>query len=83
MLATNLSPFSIAAVKGDHGMSEGPNENELQGGQNTDPSTAQATNESESSTRRELIGRYAKYAVIAAPLLMFVSKAQAIHSKPV
>ena len=32
--------------------------------------------------RRELIERYAKVAVIAAPLLVFVSRAQAIHSKP-
>jgi hypothetical protein len=34
------------------------------------------------SSRRELIERYAKYAVVAAPLLVFVSKAHAIHSKP-
>lgn len=39
-------------------------------------------NESEVSNRRELIARYGKYAVIAAPLLMFVSKAHAIHSRP-
>ncbi len=63
-------------------MSEGPHENQLQGVQNTAPSPDRATNEPESSTRRELIGRYAKYAVIAAPLLVFVSKAQAIHSAP-
>jgi len=36
----------------------------------------------ETSTRREVIQRYAKYAVAAAPLLLFVSKAHAIHSKP-
>ena len=36
----------------------------------------------ETATRRELIQRYAKYAVAAAPLLLFVSKAHAIHSKP-
>jgi hypothetical protein len=34
------------------------------------------------STRREMIQRYAKVAVAAAPLLLFVSKAHAIHSKP-
>jgi hypothetical protein len=38
--------------------------------------------QSETPNRRELIGRYAKYAVVAAPLLVFVSKARAIHSKP-
>jgi len=32
--------------------------------------------------RRELIERYAKVAIVAAPLLVFVSKARAIHSKP-
>lgn len=36
----------------------------------------------QTSTRRELIERYAKVAVGAAPLLLFVSKAHAIHSKP-
>jgi hypothetical protein len=32
--------------------------------------------------RRELIQRYGKYAIAAAPLLLFASKAHAIHSKP-
>ncbi len=36
----------------------------------------------ETSTRRQLIGRYAKYALVAAPLLVFVSKAHAAHSRP-
>ncbi|HLH34373.1 MAG TPA: hypothetical protein VKX41_06845 [Alloacidobacterium sp.] len=36
----------------------------------------------ENTTRRELIEKYAKYAIATAPLLLFVSKAQAIHSKP-
>jgi hypothetical protein len=36
----------------------------------------------ETSTRREMIQRYAKVAVAAAPLLLFVSKAHANHSKP-
>ena len=34
------------------------------------------------TSRRELIEKYAKYALVATPLLVFVSKAQAIHSKP-
>lgn len=36
----------------------------------------------DTSTRRELIERYGKYAVVAAPLLLFASKARAIHSRP-
>lgn len=39
-------------------------------------------NHPEKSSRRELIERYGRYAVVAAPLLMFVSKAHAIHSRP-
>ena len=39
-------------------------------------------NEPQNATRRELIERYAKAAVVAAPLLLFVSKAHAIHSRP-
>lgn len=62
-------------------MSDGPEQTRSQTGQSTAPSSAQAANEPESSSRRELIERYAKYAVIAAPLLVFVSTAQAIHSK--
>jgi hypothetical protein len=38
--------------------------------------------ETNKSSRRELIQRYAKYAIAAGPLLLFVSKAYAIHSKP-
>lgn len=41
-----------------------------------------AVPQEETSTRREMIQRYAKVAVAAAPLLLFVSKAHAIHSKP-
>jgi len=48
----------------------------------TQPSSPDPANSPEISSRRELIERYAKYAVIAAPLLVFVSKARAIHSKP-
>jgi len=36
----------------------------------------------DSPSRRELIERYAKYAIVGAPLLLFASKAHAIHSKP-
>lgn len=36
----------------------------------------------ERSTRRELIERYGKYAIVATPLLLFASKARAIHSRP-
>ena len=39
-------------------------------------------NQSYTPSRRELIERYGKYAIVAAPLLVFVSKARAIHSKP-
>ena len=38
--------------------------------------------EDHQSTRREMIQKYAKYAVASAPFLLFVSKAHAIHSKP-
>jgi hypothetical protein len=40
------------------------------------------SNQSDSPSRRELIERYGKYAVVAGPLLVFVSRAQAIHSRP-
>jgi hypothetical protein len=63
-------------------MSDGSEQTQSQTGQGPTPSSAQAANEPESSSRRELIERYAKYAVIAGPLLVFVSKARAIHSKP-
>lgn len=46
------------------------------------PSSPDAGDEPAITTRRELIERYAKVAVIAAPLLVFVSKARAIHSRP-
>ena len=39
-------------------------------------------NEPETPSRRELIERYGKYAIVGAPLLVFVSKARAIKSKP-
>ena len=46
------------------------------------PSSSDTTNEPAASNRRELIERYAKYALVGAPLLLFASKAHAIHSKP-
>jgi hypothetical protein len=46
------------------------------------PSSPDAGDEPAITTRRELIEGYAKVAVIAAPLLVFVSKARAIHSRP-
>lgn len=46
------------------------------------PSSPDAADEPAITTRRELFERYAKVAVVAAPLLVFVSKARAIHSKP-
>jgi hypothetical protein len=36
----------------------------------------------EAPSRRKLIERYGKYALVAAPLLLFASKAHAIHSRP-
>lgn len=36
----------------------------------------------ETSTRRELIERYGKYAVIAPPLLLFISKAVGQEADP-
>jgi hypothetical protein len=45
-------------------------------------SSPDPANSSETPSRRELIERYGKYAIVGAPLLMFVSKARAIHSKP-
>jgi len=51
--------------------------------QDTTPrSPSDPIDQTETPSRRELIARYGKYAVVAAPLLMFVSKAHAIHSKP-
>jgi hypothetical protein len=32
--------------------------------------------------RRRLISRYGRYAVVGIPLLLFSSKAHAVHSKP-
>ena len=48
----------------------------------TPSSPSDSANRPETPSRRELIERYGKYAIVAAPLLVFVSKAHAIHSKP-
>jgi hypothetical protein len=48
----------------------------------TPPSSPAHSESAETPTRRELIERYGKYALVAAPLLVFASKAHAIHSKP-
>jgi len=48
----------------------------------TQPSSPDPASLLETPNRRELIERYGKYAIVAAPLLVFVSKARAIHSKP-
>jgi hypothetical protein len=48
----------------------------------TSPSSLAQSESPETPTRRELIERYGKYALVAAPLLVFASKAHAIHSKP-
>jgi hypothetical protein len=48
----------------------------------TAESSADVNDRQHTPSRRELIQRYGKYAVAAAPLLLFVSKAHAIHSRP-
>jgi hypothetical protein len=45
-------------------------------------SSPDPSSQPEISNRRQLIERYGKYAIVAAPLLLFASKARAIHSKP-
>jgi len=63
-------------------MKDRATETHSQAGKDSVPKSAPDANEPESSTRRELIERYAKYALVATPLLVFVSKARAIHSAP-
>ena len=45
-------------------------------------SSSDAPDQPEMQSRRRLIERYGKYAIVAAPLLLFASKARAIHSAP-
>jgi len=59
------------------------NEEKQPASQDTTPlSSPDPASSPETPNRRELIERYGKYAIVAAPLLVFVSKARAIHSKP-
>ena len=63
------------------------NENEVkldsQAGEDKEADSCPHVSDSlETPSRRELIERYGKYAIIAAPLLLFATKARAIHSKP-
>jgi len=49
----------------------------------TPQSSPDTANQQETPSRRELIERYGKYALVGAPLMLFVSKAHAAkHSKP-
>jgi hypothetical protein len=53
--------------------------------ENPEPKAEQPTPDSREidvPTRRELIMRYSKYALAGGSLLLFVSKAHAIHSAP-
>jgi hypothetical protein len=54
---------------------------QAEGGPNSD-SSHEVSDGPEMPSRRQLIERYAKVAIVGAPLLLFASKAQAIHSKP-
>ena len=64
-------------------MNEKRKEINAQANENVDPLLPPDTeNQTEKPSRRELIERYGRHAIVAAPLLMFVSKAHAIHSKP-
>jgi hypothetical protein len=58
------------------------NKEEIHSQDAASPSAPDTTPQPETSNRRELIARYGKVAIVAAPLLVFVSKARAIHSKP-
>jgi hypothetical protein len=64
-------------------MEEKPQETRSSEGQDvTSPSSPANSEAAETPTRRELIERYGKYALVAAPLLVFASKAHAVHSRP-
>jgi hypothetical protein len=52
------------------------------GGEDAAVSSRDDSDSLETPSRRELIERYAKYAIVGAPLLLFVSKAHAAHSAP-
>jgi hypothetical protein len=60
-----------------------PQEMRSQEDQDVTPQSVPAqSSAAETPTRRDLIERYGKYALVAAPLLLFASKAHAIHSAP-
>ncbi len=65
-------------------MKEGNVGTHSQANRDGDPvsSSSEPANQPSTPNRRELIERYGKYAIVAVPLLLFVSKAHAIHSKP-
>jgi len=57
-------------------------EEKVHSGMSADDAAASREEVVETPNRRELIEKYGKYAIVAAPLLLFASKARAIHSKP-
>lgn len=63
-------------------MQEKPQETHSHEDQAVTTSSPADSESAEISNRRELIRRYGKYALVASPLLLFASKAHAIHSKP-
>jgi hypothetical protein len=70
------------AAKGDPISAMKEREEEISSQTKPDSFPPDPATQTETSTRRELIERYGKYAIVAAPLLVFVSKAHAIHSRP-
>jgi hypothetical protein len=48
----------------------------------TSQPSPETVDQPETPSRRELIERYGKYAILGAPLLVFVSQARAAKSKP-
>jgi hypothetical protein len=66
----------------DSDMEEKPQEIHSPEGQEVTPSSPADSGATKTPSRRDLIERYGKYALVAAPLLVFASKAHAIHSAP-
>jgi len=76
-----------AGIEMRRGLSKSMNENQKNlnsdAGENKEVvSPSGALDPLETPNRRELIERYGKYAIVAAPLLLFATKARAIHSAP-
>jgi hypothetical protein len=63
-------------------MNDRPEDKSPDNAQQQTTNSPDEANEPQIPSRRELIERFAKAATIAAPLVVFVSKARAIHSKP-